>query len=196
MRFRCARLRRGMGASCEQDLARRPCWTRPSGGATRVPRRGQTIAKGQHTLALWKATLTCGHQFTTLMALDWTPEQGLAAAPSRSGWPRCAWSGAEAQDARPDPRRVRPDNWTRDGRSCTTTSTAMCASNVRKPVAYQPLGWLVPPPPGPRQAAHAERHLRSACARNWRRPSARPSGCAPSWRDWSSRGEPMPGISA
>jgi hypothetical protein len=105
--------------------------------------------KGPRTLASWKATLTCGHRFTTLMALDWTPEQGLTeATPERLAEMRVEWAEEYAPDPIPDDYARRLDaGWPR---LYHHLDCDVC-KNVRKPVVYQPLGWLVPPPPPPRK---------------------------------------------
>lgn len=121
--------------------------------------------KGPRTLVSWRAILTCGHHFTALMELDWTPEQGLSrATPERLAEMRAEW--AEAYAPGPIPQkyvRQLDAGWPQlyhhlDCEICKT---------VRKPVVYQPLGWLVPPPKprAPRKQQSAEQRLLAELAK-------------------------------
>ncbi|GAA2567325.1 hypothetical protein [Mycolicibacterium diernhoferi] len=128
--------------------------------------------KEPRTLANWAATLTCGHRFTTLMNLDWTPEQGLhETPPERLSEMRAEWADAYAPDPIPDEYARQLDaGWPQlyhylDCDAC---------KNVRAPVSYQPLGWLVPPPK-PRKPRQ-QKTPNSVCERSSQRPNAKRSG--------------------
>jgi hypothetical protein len=98
------------------------------------------------TVVEWTATLTCGHGMKTHKDLDWTPDKGVIRSPETVADIR----------ARHAKRGVEPSGWIAKslvagwpddahGMDCS-----LCAT-VRKPVAYEPLGWLVPPPKPPRK---------------------------------------------
>jgi hypothetical protein len=98
------------------------------------------------TVAEWTATLTCGHGMKTKKDLDWTPDQGVIRSPetvadiyarhAKLGVEPSGWIAKSLAAGWPD------DAHDMDCRLCPI---------VRKPVAYEPLGWLVPPPKPPRK---------------------------------------------
>jgi hypothetical protein len=132
----------------EQDLPADPV-DPPEWWGDESAEKWANYRKGPRTLASWNASLTCSHHFTTLMAIDWTPEQGLrAATPERLAEMRVEWAEAYAPDPIPDEYARQLDaGWPQ---LYHYLDCDVC-KNVRKPVAYQPLGWLVPPPRGPRK---------------------------------------------
>ncbi|MDQ1247248.1 MAG: hypothetical protein QG597_1618 [Actinomycetota bacterium] len=105
--------------------------------------------KGPRRLATWKATLTCGHKFTTLMEVGWAPEQGLTrATPERLAEMRVGLAQAYAPDSIPGKYVRQLDaGWPQ---LYHHLDCDVCR-DVRRPVAYQPLAWLIPPPPRPRK---------------------------------------------
>ncbi|WP_006246436.1 hypothetical protein [Mycolicibacterium tusciae] len=112
------------------------------------PEQWAIYRKGPRTLAMWKATLTCEHQFTTLMEVEWKPEHGLhVATPERLAEMRDEWTKAYAPASIPDEYARQLDaGWPQ---LYHHLDCDVC-KEVRKPVAYQALGWLVPPPSKPR----------------------------------------------
>jgi hypothetical protein len=98
-------------------------------------------------VAEWTATLTCGHGMKTTKDIDWTPDQGVIRSPETV-------ADIRARHAR---RGVEPSGWIAKSLAAGWPDDALemdCSlcPGVRKPVAYEPLGWLVPPPKPPRKA--------------------------------------------
>jgi hypothetical protein len=98
------------------------------------------------TVAEWTATLTCGHGMKTTKDLDWTPDQGVIRSPETVADIR----------ARHAKRGVEPSGWIAKSLAAGWPDDALdmdcrLCPIVRKPVAYEPLGWLVPPPKPPRK---------------------------------------------
>jgi hypothetical protein len=98
------------------------------------------------TVAEWTATLTCGHGMKTKRELDWTPDQGVIRSPE---------TVADIRE-RHAKRDAEPSGWIAKSLAAGWPDAAhdmdcrLCPI-VRKPVAYEPLGWLVPPPKPPRK---------------------------------------------
>ncbi|WP_432029856.1 hypothetical protein [Streptomyces sp. 1222.5] len=103
-----------------------------------------------HTSAFWKVTLACGHMNEVVAPdLDWTPASG----PRRPAPDRCREMSAEFEEAwRANPeledeqgrehiRRMLADGWPspRPEQSCS-----LCPQ-VRMILAYERVGWIVPP---------------------------------------------------
>lgn len=97
----------------------------------------------------WKATLTCGHQIQVDRAVDWTPDQPLRRATPE----RLAEMRAEITDLyAPEPIPSREAKMLDAGWPELSTYLDCDACKVMcKPAAFEPLGWLVPPPPTPRK---------------------------------------------
>lgn len=94
----------------------------------------------------WTATLTCGHGMKTKKELDWTPDQGVLRSPETV-------ADVHARHAK---RGVEPSGWIAKSLAAGWPDDAhgmdcsLCPI-VRHPVAYEPLGWLMPPPKPPRK---------------------------------------------
>ena len=90
------------------------------------------------TIVEWTATLTCGHGMKTAKPLDWTPKQGVVRSPEKAARLR----ERNAEDG------FEPNGWLSKviAAECPDDGHGMdcgLCPIVRRPVAYQPLGWLV-----------------------------------------------------
>jgi hypothetical protein len=98
------------------------------------------------TVVEWTATLTCGHGMKTKKELDWTPDLGVSRSPETAADIR----------ARHAKQGVEPSGWIAKSLAAGWPDDALdmdCSlcPIVRRPVAYEPLGWLVTPPKPPRR---------------------------------------------
>ncbi|MBJ7340632.1 hypothetical protein [Mycolicibacterium sp.] len=114
------------------------------------------------TVVEWTATLTCGHGMKTTKDLDWTPDQGVIRS-----WETVADVLERHAKRGVEPRGLTakmlaagwPDDW-------LDMDCSLCPI-VRKPVAYEPLGWLVPPPKPPRKPRQYKSPKELKAARLW-----------------------------
>ncbi|WP_156409404.1 hypothetical protein [Mycobacterium sp. Root265] len=95
----------------------------------------------------WDATLTCGHPVSVgLRDVNWKPEEiRQRVTPERLAELRARYEDEDCRDQFVD--KMLEAGWPALGRY---RDCDLCPV-VRKIVAFEPLGWLVPPPPRPRK---------------------------------------------
>lgn len=112
-----------------------------------------------HWVHDWRATLTCGHSIAVSgQDIDWTPDQVKDAAdPEVLAKKRARFENDDNEFAQKMLAAGWPDLGTyRDCDLCPKT---------RKVVAYEPLGWLIPPPRKPRKQKSQKERLQAQIQR-------------------------------
>jgi hypothetical protein len=110
------------------------------------------------TTAMWRVTLECGHVTEVSADVDWNPTDG----PRRTSAQRLREMRAEMEEDEDEPsplrehmRRMLDEGWPMP----QTETTCFACTSVRRFVAYQRVGWLVPRQTKPRPSKPSRESL-------------------------------------